>query len=270
MKEVKIHVIRNGKVLIDRALAYKEQTIHPMPYTGWFRGKKKKMWVPVSSYLIEHPKGLVLVDTGWHTDIRDKQRRHLSYLVSTMFKGKLPEGEAIHEQLHKRGFSPSDLDYVVLSHMHTDHVSGLKHVKDAKQLIVSEKEWNAANKDFGYVKSMWEGVKVDLFSMGKIPFGPFHKGLDLFQDESLYLVYTPGHSKGHVSVLVKVAGGWVLLAADAGYSPLSWNEQILPGVVTDENDMKKSLQWVKAFSERSDCVEVIANHDPEGKERIIQ
>ena len=35
----------------------------------------KKIWVPVSSYLIEHPKGLVLVDTGWHEEIRLNQKK---------------------------------------------------------------------------------------------------------------------------------------------------------------------------------------------------
>lgn len=270
MKDTKIHVMRNGEVLIDRALAYKENTIHPMPYTGWFRSRRKKIEVPVSTYLIEHPKGLVLVDTGWHKDIRHHQRKHLTFFLSTMFHGRLPEGEAIDEKLKQKGFHQRDLDYVVLSHMHTDHVSGLKHVKDAKKIIVSEKEWKAANHDFGYVKTMWDGMKVSPFLFETIPFGPFHKGLDLFQDQSIYLVYTPGHSKGHVSVLVKVSKGWVLLASDVGYSTRSWEEQILPGVTTDVYQMRQSLQWVKEFSDRSDCFKVLANHDPDIGEGCIE
>jgi N-acyl homoserine lactone hydrolase len=71
---MKVHVLNTGKVYIDRALAYKEKTLHPIPFTGWLRGKTKKMWVPVSSYLIEHPKGLILVDTGWHEEIRFNQK----------------------------------------------------------------------------------------------------------------------------------------------------------------------------------------------------
>lgn len=270
MKNTKIHVMRNGEVFIDRALAYKEKTFHPMPHTGWLRGKNKKMWVPVSTYLIEHPKGLVLIDTGWHKDMRTSQRKHLSYFLSTMFKGKLPEGEAVDEKLLQRDIEPEDLDYVVLTHMHSDHVSGLKHVKKAKKILVSAKEWQAANQQIGYVKSMWSGVNLSPFMLKDIPFGPYKKGIDLFQDQSLYLVHTPGHSTGHLSVLVKVSRGWILLASDVGYSQKSWDQEILPGRITDVNQMRRSLRWVKEFSSRSDCAVVLANHDPSVIEHCIE
>ncbi|WP_245975471.1 hypothetical protein [Oceanobacillus chungangensis] len=67
---MKVHILHTGKVHIDEALAYKKKSLHPIPYTGWLRGEEKKMWVPVSSYLIDHPKGLILVDTGWHEEMR--------------------------------------------------------------------------------------------------------------------------------------------------------------------------------------------------------
>jgi len=39
---MKVHILHTGKVYIDRALAYREKTLHPLPFTGWFRGKDKK------------------------------------------------------------------------------------------------------------------------------------------------------------------------------------------------------------------------------------
>jgi N-acyl homoserine lactone hydrolase len=267
---MKVHVWHTGEVYIDQALAFREQSFHPLPYTGWFRKKSKKMWVPVSSYLIEHPKGLILVDTGWHEEVRKDQKKHLGRLAYSMFKGQLPEGDSIAERLESIGIKSSDLDFVLLTHLHSDHVSGLKHVQDAKKILTSELEWKAAHKRAGYIKSMWQGVSIDTYTLKSIPFGPFKMGYDLFGDDSLYLVHTPGHSDGMFSLLVKMDNGWLVLASDVGYAEKSWKEMILPGVTTDKKAAKLSLDWLKDFSNRGDCLQVIVNHDPAITPRIIE
>lgn len=254
--------MHTGEVTIDRALAFREQTLHPMPYTGWFRSTKNRITVPVSAYLIEHPEGYVLVDTGWHTDIRDNLRKHLGWLHSSMYQGRLPQGQSVTEQIAAIGIEPEDLSFVVLSHLHSDHVSGVGLVEDADQIIVSEREWAARN-DFNYITSMWDGISIEPFAFEDIPYGPFGRGLDLYGDGSIFLVYTPGHSKGHVSVLSRTDAGWVLLAGDVGYAARSWEQMILPGVTTSDEEMLASLSWVREYGERDDVVTVLANHDPE-------
>lgn len=247
---------------MDRALPYREKTWHPLPHSGLLRSKSKRVTVPVSAYLIEHPRGRVLVDTGWHEILRTEPERHIGFPFSLVFRGTLPAGAAIHEQLAARGVEPRDLDYVILTHLHADHVSGLPHVREAKKILTTQAEWTAANKEFGYTKKMWQGITIDTFEPQSIPFGPYQQGLDLFGDGLLHLVYTPGHTRGQLSILVKVSAGYVLLATDVGYSTRSWEEMILPGVLADEQQARESLQWVRDFSQRPDCVAVIANHDP--------
>ncbi|TFE00662.1 N-acyl homoserine lactonase family protein [Jeotgalibacillus salarius] len=266
---MKVHILHTGEVYIDQALAYKEQSLHPIPYSGWLRGKKKKMWVPVSAYLIEHPKGLILVDTGWNEDIRGNQKKHLGFLAHSMFKGRLPEGESVSEQLHALGIKVSDLDFVLLTHLHADHVSGLSRVKNAKKVLTSELEWEAASNRVGYIKSMWEGIHVDRYMLSDIPYGPFEKGHDLFGDGSVYLVHTPGHTDGIFCVLVKHQNGWLVLASDIGYAERSWKEMMLPGLTTNQDAAYQSLKWLRDFSERDDCYRVIANHDTTIKPGII-
>jgi N-acyl homoserine lactone hydrolase len=260
---LKIHILHTGKVYIDRALAFKENGFHPMPYTGWFRGQNKKMWVPVSSYLIEHPKALILVDTGWNEEIRVNQKKHLGRFSYSLYKGELSQGNSISEKLHTLGIKSSDIDYVLLTHLHSDHVSGLRHVQDAKSILTSALEWKAANRKIGYIKSMWKGIPIDTFNLTDIPFGPFNKGLDLFGDGSLYLIHTPGHSEGQFSILIKMDKGWVLLASDVGYSRKSWDQMILPGITSNKKHAKQSLEWIRDFSNRDDCIDVFVNHDPE-------
>jgi len=257
-----VHVLHTGEVTIDRALAFRERTLHPMPYTGWFRPKQTRITVPVSAYLLEHPEGSVLVDTGWHTDIRTHPRAHLGWLHHSMYQGHLPDGQSVTEQLGALGIEPADLSFVVLSHLHSDHVSGVGLVEDASRIIVSEREWAARN-EFNYIPSMFEDVAIEPFAFEDVPYGPFGRGLDLYGDGSIVLVYTPGHSTGHVSVLSKTDPGWVLLAGDVGYAAKSWEKTILPGVTTSDEEMLASLSWVRGVAERDDTVAVLANHDPE-------
>ena len=101
--------------------------------------------MPVSVYLIEHPKGLILVDTGWHRDmspegVYDKaaQIKSLgSRVLYNVNQGQIPLGEAVDEQLETMGIKPADLDYVLLTHLDCDHANGLRAVKDAKRIVVT-------------------------------------------------------------------------------------------------------------------------------------
>lgn len=120
------------------------------------------MEVPVSAYLIEHPKGLILCDTGWSTINRSQigQLKNLG-IQRIVDKAILPKGQAISEQLKKLGYDTRDIDYILLSHLHCDHADGLSLVQDAKHVLVSEEEWFAANHDhINYLPHMWKGIPV--------------------------------------------------------------------------------------------------------------
>ena len=119
---------------------------------------------------IEHPKGLILVDTGWHRDmspegVYDKaaQIKSLgSRVLYNVNQGQIPLGEAVDEQLATMGIKPADLDYVLLTHLDCDHANGLRAVKitreDGKYVLLFS--------DGGYATKSWKemitsGVSLD-------------------------------------------------------------------------------------------------------------
>ncbi len=252
---VKVHVMRTGYVKVDRALPYKElESVPPVNV----RGENYQLWLPMSSYLIEHPQGRIVVDAGWHEDVRKNPLEHLG-AAAHFVEYRLPPGASVIEQLASQGLSPSDIDLVVVSHMDVDHISGLKMLQGAKRFWVSELEFKHV-KPF---KKMWyEGLPLEPIEFESIPYGPYNLGKDVFGDGMIYLVHTPGHTMGQLSVLVRLKDGWLLLASDVGYSERSWKEQLLPGVMTNEEQAAESLQWVRTFSLREDCLAALANHDP--------
>ena len=247
------------------------QTSISIPFFGIEANSDERIWSPISAYLIEHPKGLVLIDTGWHTDIRTKQKAYLGTIKKVIFDAKLPEGAAINEQLEHRGMKPSDIDFLVLSHLHSDHVSGLKLVKDAKRILVSDIEWNDALQINNHsLTSMWEGIEIETFSFLPSSFGPEKMAFDLFQDETVVFVSTPGHTNGLASTIIRSKEKFVLLCSDVGYEKKSWEQMILPGKMTNQEKAKTSLSWIKKMSLDDNCIEVIANHDANLKPHIIR
>ncbi|GLX69726.1 N-acyl homoserine lactonase family protein [Paenibacillus glycanilyticus] len=268
---IKVHVLHCGQVQVDIAVPFKQKTLNPLAFTGLFRSSKHQIVIPVSAYLIEHPKGLVLVDTGWHTDVRGDQAKYLGKISYRISKAFLPEGQAVHEQLLKMGIKAKDLDYVVISHMDADHASGIKLLNEAKNMMTSDMEWQATVKNkLRYKQHMWEGIEIKPFSMTDSEYGPMRKSFDLFNDESIVFVHTPGHSHGMVSTIVQNNGKFVLLANDTGYSKESWEEMILPGIVVNKKHAFESLKWVKNMSLKSNCIEALANHDPEILPHVIE
>jgi glyoxylase-like metal-dependent hydrolase (beta-lactamase superfamily II) len=255
-KFVKVHVMHTGDLKYDRALAFKELDVIP-PVNQ--RGEEYQELVPVSTYLIEHPNGRIVVDAGWHEDIRTQPKEHFGEDLYQFIEYRLPEGSSVREQLASKNLTPQDIDAVVITHLDEDHISGLQLLSGVKRFLVSEPEWkNVAD----YKEKWYKGISFEAFELESIPFGPYKLGKDLFGDGLIYLVFTPGHTAGHVSVLARVETGWLLLVSDVGYAERSWIELILPGNTVDDQDALKSLKWVQQFSQRTDCVAAIANHDP--------
>lgn len=274
--EITIHVLHCGEVCVAPGIPFGEGSL--LKASGVFTPKAKRLWLPVSAYLIEHPKGLILTDCGWHREMSPAgdydeaaQIKHLSYPLFKINQGKIPLGAAVDEQLRGLGIETSDLDYVLLTHLDCDHVSGLKLVSDAKNILVSSDELKCAerNKLIRYRFSMWEGVPLGRFEFYNDGLGPFNRSYDLFDDGSVILVNIPGHSDGLFAILIRRGGHYVLLFSDGGYSSRSWREMILPGISLDRAKFAASLEWIREMSLNYQCIESLANHDPEIEPHII-
>lgn len=123
MKKINIRVFHTGKVCVSPYLPFGGDRCNIIKAAGLTTRKRDRLWLPVSVYLIEHPKGLILVDAGWHREMspqgvldRKAQIRSLGglplYLVNQGVVGKV---EAVDEQLAAIGIRPSDLDYVCIA-----------------------------------------------------------------------------------------------------------------------------------------------------------
>lgn len=267
---IKVHIFHCGEVGVDPAVPFRDISKNPIAYTGIGRSSKLRICLPVSAYLIEHPKGKILVDTGWHTDVRKNPIKHMSAVLYMASKPKLPQGNAIDEQLSMLGIDSKDLDYLFLTHMDCDHASGIRLVKDAKKIMISEEEFQAVKKgNIRYGSRFWKDVNLEYFKMKDSEYGPFKRAYDVFGDGSVLIIDAKGHTEGNIIIMVKNHGKFILLTGDCGYQKDSWESLRLPGPLSNKDQMIESLKWVRNMSHKENCMGIFATHDPNIKPGVI-
>ena len=180
------------------------------------RGKKRKF--PAGAFLLEHTKhGLILFDAGYPANIC---KTGLIGRVYNLFNPtSVEKKDELKNQLEKIGVRSEDIKTIILSHLHPDHIGGLKSFNEA-EFIVSEEAMHTYKKakvrdliirpffpvDFEDRANVVtdEIMTTEIFSV--------LKGYDLFNDGSLILLKLDGHASGQLGVLVNHK---VLLAADS-------------------------------------------------------
>ena len=203
--------------------------------------------MPMYVYLIEHPKGLVLVDTGQHYDLRDAG-------------SILEEDDAVTRKLAKLGYSPDDVRYVALSHLHFDHAGYMCDFPNSTFIVRKEElraAWWPEACEGGYLLANYEKTRGFNFIQPADD-----EDFDVFGDGSVVLVDTRGHSRGHQSVVVNLPqSGKVVLVCDAAPLREVVERKLLPGTCTDNWQAMRSIEKLRHL-EACGCKLIFA-HDPE-------
>ncbi|MFC4249720.1 N-acyl homoserine lactonase family protein [Natribaculum luteum] len=229
------------------------------PYVGW-----------CPCYLLEHPDGLVLFDTGISREMAADPESYgpngAPHMVDFLETLDLEVGQSPTDHLHALGYEPEDVDYVVLSHLHTDHAGNVDSFPDA-EVVVQKEELRYA---------FWpDGVQRLFYLEGDIsPLrGPSRDvtaitgEYDLFGDGSVVAFPTPGHTPGHQSLSVELDSGNVLLAADVANSRVGYEQDLVPSFAWSLEESLESIQTVRTRA-RLDDAEVIVHHDPDEQAKL--
>jgi glyoxylase-like metal-dependent hydrolase (beta-lactamase superfamily II) len=276
---MKIHILRCGSMSVSPAVPYGNRISLGNTAKQLLSFRDKRVELPVFCYLIEHPRGLLLVDTGWCRELSPAGvydgkavSRVLPGYLSAFYRPTLPAGMAIHEQLAERGIRPEDLDIVLLTHFDPDHVAGIRHVKDAKRILVAEDEyfWNCrVVYQMRQPKSLFEGIPMEHYWYRGSDLGTNRWAYDLLGDNTILCVNIPGHTDGLCSVIVQNGEllehkrKFALLTSDAAFLPKNWEEDIIPGRGFDPTLQRKGVRWIKAQAAMDSCVGVFTSHDPD-------
>jgi 4-pyridoxolactonase len=226
---IKVYLLESGSLVLDQV------------FMTWNHGWGKEIRFPVYSIFVDHPQGKVLIDTGFDRAWVER--------VLPFEKPLQNEDQTIVAQLARIGVLPETVDIVVNSHLHFDRCSGNRYFPGA-QFIMTKEELRHA-----FVPDPWErlwydrnlvdmqGAKYTLLEpLGEAEYTVL-QGITLFE--------TPGHSKGHLSVIVQPTNDQpMIFPIDVAYTVHNLKDRMLMGLHSDPEDLLRSMQKVEEYARR--------------------
>ena len=233
-----------------------------LPFGAFLEGETGTLKVPVPSYLIQHPKGNVLFDTGMHVAMQTDYRSRLGK-VSSRATIHFEPGDEISAQLRKVNLGPQDIDIIVNSHLHYDHAGGNAQIPNAR-VVVQKREWQAGQDPELSVKN---GFIRDDYDHGH-DVVQVDGEYDLFGDGSVVTLPTHGHTPGHQSLRLRGTGCNHLLCGDACYLRRNLDEMRPPTIAFDRQHLVQSLGRIRDLQAQG--VTIVFGHDPQFWDSVPQ
>lgn len=247
-----------------------DKWISPLKGFGLGKSPDQMTTVPVPAFLIRHPgAGLIMVDTGHHPSVANNAADSFGRLSAKNYS--LERGKDVSSQLRLKGLDPRQVSVVIMTHLHTDHASGISQFPDAT-FVFSAAEWKAATtggrKMFrGYRPAMYDHAfdyrTIDFDGPEINSYGPLGRTFDLFGDGSVRVVFTPGHTAGHCSVVCRLPKRDFVIGGDVAYTWRQLEGFNEPYMVSDLHQWRRSLKEIQAYRKAYPYAVVTPGHDPE-------
>jgi N-acyl homoserine lactone hydrolase len=233
-------------------------------------GATEKIAVPVAFFLIKHPKGNVLFETG-NNDKVIADPAYWGPLAQMLSPESRAPDLAIDTQLNKIGVKPSDINYVILGHMHLDHAGNVGKFPGATIVYQRDEIVNAfwPKPGFGccYITADFAMLRNDVGQNqpNKQKVIELNGDLDLFGDGSIYIHRNVGHTPGSQMAVIRLPKtGPVVLTSDTCYLMDNLQKDILPsvGLAYDPAGILNGYAWIKHLMS-AEGADVIFAHDPD-------
>ena len=203
------------------------------------------------SYLIVHPRGTLMFDSG---EIADAELKG-----GPITKGVMSADKPLLPQLAAAGYKPADIQYFALSHYHGDHTGNANEFAGATWIV------QKAERDFMFAANHPEGTIIDVASFSKLKDAKTKvlndENFDVFGDGTVVLMSAPGHTPGHQVLAVKLAKrGLVVLAGDLYHYPEERTTGRTPSFEFNAEQSKASRAKIEQFV-KDNKAELWIEHD---------
>jgi N-acyl homoserine lactone hydrolase len=267
---MRMHVIQTGTVAVPPNQCQGKGT-GVLRIINTFIDRRWTEPLPIYAWVIEHPKGVIVIDTGetakatepgyfpaWHPYFK-KVREWVT-----------PEQE-VGPQLQALGIRPNDVRWVIMTHLHTDHAGGLNHFPKSEILVMRrafELASGFAGQVRGFLPQHWPSwFAPKLIDLAPDPFGPFPGSFQVTGNADVIIVPTSGHTDAHVSVVVQDSDVTYFFAGDASYTQRLMLDQQIDGVGLNAQAARQTLQRIRQFAQTMPTV-YLPTHDPESSNRF--
>ncbi|MGZ4197316.1 MAG: AttM family quorum-quenching N-acyl homoserine lactonase [Solirubrobacteraceae bacterium] len=228
------------------------------------QGLGEEYEIPVPWFLVEHPRGLVVIDGGNAAQCADDPVGHWGG-ITEVYWPEMKAEQACVPAMQAAGFDPADVVVVLQSHLHLDHTGALGAIDQFPnaQVIATRDEYEYAFAPDWFAAGGY--IQAD-FNKPGVPWALLEStedGYDVFGDGTIRCWRTPGHAPGHQSFEVTLPNsGSILLTVDAAYTTDHWEEKALPGFLASVVDTVRSVRKLHRLAARSGST-VVTGHDPD-------
>lgn len=270
-RNLKVHAINTGNVTI-RPNQVEGKGAGPMRTLNVYLDKRWTKPLPIYAWAIEHPEGVVVIDTGETAKTAERgyfPRWHPYYRnVKTHVKPK----QEVGPQLEEIGIKANEVRQVILTHMHTDHAGGLYHFPKS-EIVIMKQAYDLARGFRGMLRgflphrlpSWLSPTLIDLSNEG---YGPFPKSLKMTEAGDIILVPTSGHTEAHISVILETPDVKYFFAGDTSYNQNLMLRGKIDGVSVKAKDAYQTIQNIQLLTAAEPTV-YLPSHDPESEKRLI-
>jgi len=264
---VKVHLVSTGAVSVKTKFRDATKT-GMLAMLDFMLDKKFTEWMPIWVMIIEHPEGIFVIDTGENANVNDKGYFKSSgvfanWFDTTQFKFLVEPKEEIGPQLQQLNIDINNVKTVILTHLHLDHIDGLKYFPST-EILVNKYEWEKPFGDLPKLYPSWfRPTLVDLNES----LGAFDHVRFLTGSKDIVLIQTPGHTYGHCSVVFKTDECDIFFAADICYSQQQFLENKYSGTNCSHKLAKNTYEKVAAFTKLRNTI-FIPSHDGDAGRRL--
>ena len=268
-REIKVHAVQTGLISVkENFLNQKGKGF--LSKLNIVLGKAYADFMPIWVWVIEHPEGIFIIDTGdiaesGHPDFYKNESRGTRLSLRAMSNRRMihPE-DALDLQLIRLGIRPEQVSRVVLTHLHGDHTDGLKFFP-ANEIIVHEAEYKKPYGNLPTTYPRWFSPTLVNFSKDRVDI--FDSAYALTKSEDLLLIPTPGHTHHHCSVLLKTDQEHILFAGDTSYKHRQLLDNVFGGANIDFVQTQKTYDHILDYSKKYPLI-YLPSHDENSANRL--
>ncbi len=230
--------------------------------------KKEIRSFPAKTLLIEHSQyGKVLVDTGYGPYIMSYHYKAFLYrLINPTFYKR---DNSIVKQLRGDGIGVDDIQQIIVTHLHPDHIGNLRALPHIP-IIMSSKAYGNIGKYHLKEAVFKEHLPSDLSERtttyelnDQSPLKGF-VGYDLWEDNSLWLIDLPGHARGHMGIYLPEKHIFYITDASWGVDLLDVNlKRIARKIQYNYHEYVTTIQKIKTLINEDDTLQILTSHGQE-------